>query len=211
MDQLFTPVLFGMSWPEIIGIVFSALSVIAADFRKKWQYPVGIIGTIVFFFVFVQFKLYASAGLQIFFTFVQIYGWWYWTRGDRGNEPKITSWGPKFIGAMVVAALAAGWSLSVILNHTSDAKLSLPDSMIFALSVVAQFMLDRKKLESWFVWFAVNILSIYVYAHQGLVATAWLYVGFLLNAGYGYWLWKKAKDQQDHDLVQGPTATIVAI
>ncbi|UTU08022.1 PnuC-like ribosyl nicotinamide transporter [Caulobacter phage C1] len=185
-----------MSLLEILATAVTVACVLLAVKRSTWQYPVGIVGTILFFFVFQGAKLYASAMLQVFFTLVQVYGWWYWTRGDRGKSPPITSWSPAFTGAIVVAGLVVGVVLSMILNAFTDAKVALWDSAIFGLSMAAQFLLDRKKLENWTVWGLVNIISVFVYWQQGLTVAAILYAGLFVNAFWGHYEWAKAKRAQ---------------
>lgn len=65
------------------------------------------------------------------------------------------------------------------------------DSAIFALSALAQFLLDRKKLETWIVWALVNVLSVFVYASQELWLTTALYCGLLANCAWGWSEWRK--------------------
>lgn len=179
-----------MSWLEVVATVFSAACVFLAVKRKVINYPIGIVGTIAFFFVFWNIGLYSSAMLQVFFTAVQVYGWWFWLRGDKGSKPQITRVDRKWIIGGLVAAGAGALGLSLITGAVG-AKMALADAVIFGLSVVAQFFLDRKKLENWTVWIAVNVMSIYVYGTQGLALTTLLYVVFLFNAFYGYWEWNK--------------------
>jgi nicotinamide mononucleotide transporter len=195
-----------MTGVEIGATAASALCVFLAVHRKWISYPIGIIGTVLFFFLFWDMQLYASAALQVFFTAVQIYGWWFWLRGQKYNatsngeiktfrsKPPITSiktfplWA-SIIG--VATVISASCALGVFLDNHTEAPMPYADSFIFGASVIAQFLLDRKKLENWFVWIAVNIASIYVYFAQDLQLTGWLYVAFLLNAGYGYYEWRK--------------------
>jgi len=71
---------------EFFASIFSLASVILASMNKVWNWPVGIIGQILFFFLFMNNHLYGNMALQIFFTFVAIYGWYYW---KRENHKKI--------------------------------------------------------------------------------------------------------------------------
>lgn len=185
-----------MSLLEILATIVTVACVFLAVKRSTWQYPVGIVGTILFFFVFLNAKLYASAGLQVFFTAVQVYGWWFWLRGYHGKAPPITSWPHYITVSVVLASLGVGLLLAAILNGYTDAKVAGWDSLLFGLSMGAQFLLDRKKLETWIVWGLVNALSVYVYGTQGLTITAWLYAGLFLNAFWGYHEWAKAKRAQ---------------
>ena len=60
------------------------------------------------------------------------------------------------------------------------------------ISVAAQYLDARKKLESWWLWIIVNIFSaFYLYPRQHLYPTAALYVVFLGIAVYGLWQWVK--------------------
>jgi nicotinamide mononucleotide transporter len=173
---------------EIFATVTSALCVFLAGKRKVINYPIGIVGTIAFFFFFWNVGLYSSAILQVFFTAVQFYGWWYWLKGNKGTPPPITRANRNWLIGGGVAAIVGAYALSLI-TGAFNANMAFADAVIFGLSVVAQFFMDRKKLESWLVWGVVNVLSIYVYGSQGLVLTTVLYVAFLVHAGYGWWQW----------------------
>ncbi len=180
-----------MSTLEIWATVLTVACVILATRLKVAQYPVGIIATVLFFGVFWQAQLYSSAWLQVYFTLVQFYGWWYWLKGDGGKEPKITTWPLQTHIVLGGTALAFSYLVAQLLGHYTDAKMAFLDTLIFSLSVVAQFLLDRKKLEHWYVWGAVNIISIWVYASQGLGVTTALYIGLLCNVFVGYRFWRK--------------------
>ncbi|AXQ69367.1 PnuC-like nicotinamide mononucleotide transport [Caulobacter phage CcrBL9] len=202
-----------MSLLEILATVVTVACVLLAVKRSTWQYPIGIVGTILFFFVFLGAKLYASAMLQVFFTGVQVYGWWYWIKGYKGKAPPITSWSAPVTGLVILAGLALGITLSDLLSAFTDAKVAKADSIIFGLSMAAQFLLDRKKLENWLVWAGVNAISIYVYGSQGLALTTVLYTFLFFNAFYGYYEWHKAKRAQrivwEADAKKYPPAPVV--
>jgi nicotinamide mononucleotide transporter len=129
--------------------------------------------------------------LQVFFVFVQIYGWWYWLRGDAGKRPPITTWPARLVALLSALGFIFAILASAVLNALTDARMAFWDSAIFGLSVIAQFLLDRKKLENWIVWAGVDAISICVYASQGLWLTAALYTGLLLNAAWGYVEWRR--------------------
>lgn len=182
---------------EIFATVFTVLCVFLAVKRSTWQYPTGIVGTILFFFVFWGAGLYSSAWLQVVFTFVQLYGWWFWLFGDQGKKPKITSWDFNATTTIVIAGLLLGGVMSVLVAGLTNGTTIFLDSIIFGLSISAQFLLDRKKIETWFVWCAINVLSIYVYAQQELWITVALYVGLFFNTFWGYYEWRKEMERDE--------------
>lgn len=185
-----------MSALEILANLFTIASVILTVHLKKSLYPVGIVATVLFFFVFRDAKLYASAGLQVWFTLIQLYGWWYWLRGGRGQEPAIGDWPWRTVALLGVAAATFTAAVSFALYRFTDARTPVGDTAILALSVLAQFLLDRKQMKNWIVWGVVDVLSIAVYARQELWLTAAVYVVLLLNVVYGWLHWRAAQRRQ---------------
>ena len=78
-----------MATLEILATAATVAYVLFAVKRSLWQYPVGLLATVLFFFVFLEARLYASTALQVLFAAVQLYGWWYWLRGDHGKRPNM--------------------------------------------------------------------------------------------------------------------------
>jgi nicotinamide mononucleotide transporter len=180
-----------MATLEILATAATVAFVLLAVKRSIWQYPFGLLGTVLFFFVFLDAKLYSSTALQVLFAAVQVYGWWYWLRGDKGGRPNITSISPALVVGLCVGALAFAAALSGVLHAFTDARMAFTDAAIFALSTVAQLLLGRKIIEHWFIWMAVNSLAVFVYASQELWVTAALYVGLFASTFWGYWEWSR--------------------
>jgi nicotinamide mononucleotide transporter len=176
---------------EIAATLFTLICVVLAVKRNLWQFPTGIIGTALGFFVFWQAKLYSSAALQPIFIAVQIYGWWYWLRGEAQHRPKIRSTSPWIVVGACLAALALAAAAAWALDNFTNANMALADASIFALSIVAQVMLSRKRIENWPLWVVINAISVHVYATQGLWLYTALYAFFFFNAFWGWWEWRK--------------------
>ena len=181
-----------MAWLEAAAVIATIASVLLAVRRSLWQYPFGLIATALYLVVFARAQLYASACLQIAFIAVQIYGWWFWLRGDDGARPPIRSWPLPRLLFVCAVAVAGGGLAALVLGELTHARLPLADSLILGLSLGAQFLLDRKVLEHWAAWAVVNVLSIAVYGSQGLWLTSGLYVGLLANTAVGWILWRRA-------------------
>lgn len=185
-----------MSVLEVLASLCTVVSVMLTVHLKRALYPVGILSTVLFFFVFLEAKLYASAGLQVYFTLLQVYGWWFWTKGYRGHSPPIGDWPWGIIVALGAVATAVTLLLSSALMRFTDASAPLLDTAILCLSALAQFLVDRKQLKSWMIWGAINVLSIYVYSNQKLWVTTALYVFLLANVLYGWRKWHQVLLEQ---------------
>jgi nicotinamide mononucleotide transporter len=200
----------GVSWLELAADVLTLASVALTVLLRKSLYPVGILATALFFFVFWGARLYASAGLQVYFTLIQLYGWWFWRRGDHGREPPIGDWPWSTVALFAVAAGVSTVAVSAALDRFTDARSPVLDTAIFAASVLAQFLLDRKQMKSWAVWGVVDLLSIIVYGGQKLWLTTGVYVLLLGNAGLGWAAWRKARAREAPKRGKGADAAAAA-
>jgi nicotinamide mononucleotide transporter len=177
---------------ELSATLVTLTCVILGVKRSLWQFPVGLIGTGLFFLVVWNRHIYANAALQVFFIGVQFYGWWYWMKGSAGHRPPIRNTPlPIWLGACVAAVLVAAALVPVLKTYTPTTT-PMIDGLTFTLSVVAQFLLDRKRIETWIVWTVVNVASVILYATQGLWIFTALYVFFFFNAFWGWWEWRRA-------------------
>jgi nicotinamide mononucleotide transporter len=181
-----------MEYLELVATLVTLACVVLGVLRNLWQFPVGIVGTALFFVVTWQSGIYANAALQVFFVCVQFYGWWYWLKGSQGHRPPIRSTPLPWLLAIIGGSLAfAALVMAPLLAAYAGSKAPLLDAGVFALSVVAQFLLDRKRIETWWVWTPVNVMSVVLYAGAGRWFFTALYVFFFFNAFWGWWEWRR--------------------
>lgn len=156
-----------------------------------WNWPISILNTVLYFVVFLRARLYADALLQVVFTLLGVYGWWSWRFGGSGGaELPVRRATAKQMSVAVAAALA-GTSISALtLARATDSPAPLWDSSVLVLSLVATWAQARKLVESWWVWIAVDVISVPLYVVRGLHPTALLYTLFLILCVVGLRHWK---------------------
>ena len=181
-----------MPWLEIVGNIFTVWCVFLAARNNKQTWVIGTIGCILFGIMFYGVKLYADATLQIFFIITNVIGYWSWKHGSGSKELQISRVKLKGLASIyfplaVITAIGYG----MILHLFTDASAPFIDSVVLTFSVVGQFLLMRRKLESWIFWIIVDLVSVPLFAYKGLYITSAVYFVFLLNAFYGFWKWQK--------------------
>jgi nicotinamide mononucleotide transporter len=155
------------------------------------NWPLGIASVGCYAWLFQQARLYADASLQVAFILLGLYGWWTWAR-ERGPRTNIrvtrapTRESAVVMGTTVAATLLIAW----VLTHYTDSPAPLIDAAIFSLSLAATYGQARARLESWWLWIVVDIISIPLYWSRGLPLTAILYVLFLLICLRGLAAWR---------------------
>src|SRR5215469_13450668 len=106
-----------MSWPEILGAVTGAASVLLAVYESAWNWPVGIANNIFFLILFWHAKLYADALLQIVYIIISIFGWWNWLFGGIGHTKLLIVRTRTIATIWLVVSTAAGTAILTLLLH----------------------------------------------------------------------------------------------
>jgi nicotinamide mononucleotide transporter len=180
-----------MSQWEIAANGFNALSIFLAGRNRVHTWWTGIVGCLLFGYVFFAAKLYADLTLQVFFVITSAVGWWNWERGENGAQRPIRRTAPKIIGVLGVVAFLIVVGYGWLLHHFTDAYAPFLDSTVLAFSVLGQFLLMDRRLENWWCWLLVNTIAVPLYATRGLYLTSALSVGFWFNAIVAWLQWKK--------------------
>ena len=168
------------------------LSVFLAARNSALTWPIGIIGCILYALMFFEVKLYADVTLQIFFIVTSISGWFMWRHRQSAPELPVTSISMEHLFMFYIpASLLLAMAYGAILHSFTDASLPFIDSLVLTMSITAQFLLMKRKLQSWHFWIAVDILSIGLFAYKDLYLTSLVYTLFLFNAFYGLQNWRK--------------------
>ncbi|KAA9333707.1 nicotinamide riboside transporter PnuC [Adhaeribacter soli] len=184
--------MFGLNLFEVIGTVSGILGVWLAARQNVWTWPVGLLSVIVYTIFFFQIKLYADMWLQVFYIGASLYGWYEWLHGGKNKSELHVSTLPS--RGRLLAVLTGGiltLVLGFLFQTYTDAHYPVLDSALAAYSLVGQFLLTRKKIENWILWFVVDVAYVGLYWVKGAYLTAFLYFIFLGLAVQGFVLWRK--------------------
>jgi nicotinamide mononucleotide transporter len=145
----------------------------------------------LYLFVFFRVRLYSDVLLQIYFTLTSVYGWYAWTHAGPTADTLLRVTRLSFGGTLVWAgvAIAATAILGGAMRRYTRAALPIWDAAIMVLSLIAQYLLTGKVLESWVLWIAVDTLAVGVYVARRLYVTAGLYGILLALAARGLMQW----------------------
>lgn len=164
--------------------------------QSRWNYPIGIVSVVALMILFYQQNLLGSAALQLYLIPTLVYGYFIW--GKDTNTKPVEHLDPRMIPIYMVFTVIA-YFVSLYIANYFGASLATIDIALLIMSIFAQFLLDRKKIETWFVWAIVNIISIGFYFSAGLPLVALQFVLFLANVVYGYIEWNKGLKKNEYD------------
>ena len=188
--------LFGTAatWLEVIAFVLALANIACNVFEIHWGWPLTIIASALYVWLFYVSKLYGEAGVNVFFAVAAVWGWWQWLRGHRADSKsplKIARLDRNGI-VITLGAWAVLWVVcTMLLRAITDSDVPLADGFVTAGSIVGTVLLGRKFIENWPLWLVVNAASIVLFIYKGLHLTVVLYVIFFLLAVWGWIGWTK--------------------
>ena len=187
-------------WKEIIGNVFGLASALLGMRRIMWTWPVGIIGNVLLFTLFIgglsdanqQDKvMLGQAGRQVIFIIVSIYGWQKWLKNRGENEkPVQIRWTTTKEKLQIIPVVLVFFTISYYTIKSLGSWAPFPDTWIFTGSALATYGLARGYVEFWLVWIAVDAVGTPLLIKGGYYPSAALYLiyGAFVIWGFISWL-----------------------
>jgi nicotinamide mononucleotide transporter len=205
-NTLFTIWGYQMSYIEFFGTLFTIWCVWLTAKAKVLSWPVGIIGTVLYLFLFYQIQLYSDLFEQIYFLLTGIWGWWMWlhprtaSETDHKQHLKISLNGQKeniiyllllIIGTAFLTYITKNLNIWLPQYFSEPAAFPFLDAFTTSMSFLAQWLLMKKKIESWILWILVDAIGIGLYWSKGVKFVSIEYLLFFFLAIFGLVGWLK--------------------
>lgn len=182
-----------VSVAELLGFLTGGACVALAVRRSIANFPVGIANAAFFIVLFAAARLWAASALQLLYIVLGCRGWWKWLHGKPGGAPLqvrvLTRRNLLWCAAAAVVGTAA---LYPALRWAQDAAPFL-DAVTTSLSLVAQWLLNGKWIQTWYFWIAADCIYIPLNLSRGLNLTALVYVLFLGLCIMGLRSWSRER------------------
>lgn len=193
---------YEMSYIEFFGTIFNIWCVYLAARAKVLSWPVGIVGTVFYIFLFYQIQLYSDLFEQLYFLFASFYGWWLWSRvgGVKNKNIQISYnslrvdliWGVLIVlGTISMGFLMSNINAYLPAYFPEPADYPYLDAFTTVMSFVAMILMAQKKIECWYLWIFVDIIGIWLYYAKGVKFISLEYMIFLVVATKGCIDWVK--------------------
>lgn len=173
-----------------MGFITGAICVWLCVKENVWNWPTGIANNVFYIIVFWTSGLYADSVLQWIYIAISIYGWWNWLHGGAAHSKlKISHAGVPGMVLYVVLTSTGTLLFYELLRRYTNSTVPMWDGLTTAVSLVAQYMLTRKLVESWWFWIVADVIYIALYAYKRLFLTSLLYAIFLAMCIIGLRQW----------------------
>jgi len=181
---------------EMIGACIGLIYLYLEYKASFWLWSAGILMSLFYIVIFYYSKFYADMGIYAYYLGANIFGLAVWKRRARThNETEAYSGIAHFPRSYIWPAagiMLLFWAaLWLLLNRLTDSPVALGDSFTTALSIIAMWLMARKYMEHWWLWFIINIVSSGLYFWKGLYPTGLLFIIYAVVSVLGYYRWKQ--------------------
>ncbi len=191
------------TWLEYVAAIAGIVSVWYSKKENILVYPIGLLNTA--FYVYLSFKghLLGEATVNMYYTIMNIVGWYLWTKKDTAAKPTLHITGASKkewlvqIGIFAALYLVIYFALVYFKNNFYEGIIPWADALASASAFTGMWLMTRKKIESWYWWILTNIVSIPLYFVKHYVFTSVYYVILLFLAIAGLIEWRRRAAQQN--------------
>jgi nicotinamide mononucleotide transporter len=190
---------------EIVGNAFGLGSALFGLRRNVWAWPIGIIGNVLLFTVFLGqalgngqgTPLFGQASRQVFFVVTSVYGWWRWRRNRHTGDGStvVPRWATRRERLAFVPAALVAVVVCFLIFRAIGAGFPVPwwyylaDSWIFVGSMLATYAMARGWVDFWLCWIAVDIVGVPELLHFHYYPSAILYAVYAAFVIWGFVVW----------------------
>jgi nicotinamide mononucleotide transporter len=181
---------------DISGAVFAFISTVYYVKADNLAWPTGLISSSFNIILFALTGIYGDMGCEVIYFVSMFYGWYFWTH-SKGNQTErpITHLTRKQFFTLTTLALTGITLLSLFLWKYTNSQVPLWDASTTVLALSAQWMICRKIIQCWYLWFIVDALYIGLYFHKGIPAHGILFMVYLGLAIAGFLNWRRIRNQ----------------
>ena len=203
---IFTIFNYPMSYLELIGTIFTVWCVWLVARAKVLSWPIGIIGSVLYMFLFYQIQLYSDLLEQAYFLITGFLSWWMWTHPktlEETKSPHELKIQTNTLKQNLLYIAIIGFGTVVLTYFIKNLSIWLPayfpepatfpflDAFTTVMSFMAQWLLVKKRVENWILWIIVDVIAIGLYWIKGVRLISLEYVLFLGIASFGLIKWHK--------------------
>jgi nicotinamide mononucleotide transporter len=178
---------------EALAVLSGLVYVVLAVPRSRWCWVAGGLSSLIYVWLSARARLPMQSLLQAWYVGVAVYGFLRWSR-EVETRVSLLSWRSHIAG--IAASLLSAAAIARFLAGETPAAWPRLDASTTVLSLFASWLTARAKLENWLYWIVVDAVLAWLYAAQGLVFTAFLFLVYLVVAAAGFIEWLKTYRRQ---------------
>ncbi len=153
---------------DFLGSAFAIASTLAFAFAWTIAWPLGLVAILCDLILFFKLQIYGDAILQLGYLAMGLYGWLVWWRASEPSHELPITWLTLreriyLLGFLLLTIPICAYFLA----HTLHSRVPVLDATTTLLSITAQGLMCRKKLDSWPLWWTCDVIYLMLFYTKG--------------------------------------------
>lgn len=186
-------------WIHIVASACGIINVVLGGKGKLSNYLFGFIHCCLMIYITLISKLYADMGVTVYNFVMQFVGFFTWSRNMNKETHEVVKIHMKnkarFICLAVIIAGTVG--IGLLMKHFTNDIAPFADSAKAVMQVVSMILMVRMFSEQWWLWIAINCVSIFMYIKAGNFPITMMYSVYLVNSVIMCFRWEKEAAAND--------------
>ena len=182
-----------LSTISLISGLLGVCSVCLCSQGNILTYVFGFAQVITYTYLCWTQRFYGEMAINVYYFGTMIYGVFVWTKGVKSPEsrlitPRKLTWQKMLL--IAAATLVGSWLVGLSLASWTDDTQPYLDAFTTVPALVAQVLMILVYREHWFIWLAVDILSVILWIRAGDYCMTAQYAFWCANCLYGLHRWR---------------------
>lgn len=197
-------VVLGDSAMGIISSTTGVMYTLLAGKGKLSAYFFGLINSVLYAIISYHAAYYGETMLNaLYYVPMQFVGFYVWSRNMNSETHTVKKGHMKNSHRLITLAAIAGatYAYGLLLSYLGD-PMAYVDSFTTTASVIAMIISVKMYAEQWWIWGAVNLMSVYMWwidfrAGSGNIATLLMWALYLVNSVVLFVQWERDIKRQN--------------
>lgn len=187
---------------SLVSGMLGICSVCLAAQGNIWTYLFGFAQVATYTWLCLEQNLYGEVAINAYYFLTMIYGVYVWRKrlavsGERSEEKytvRTRQLRREVFLLIVLASIAVSWLVGWGLARWTDDTQPYLDAFTTVPALVAQVLMILVYRQHWYLWLAVDILSVVLWLRAGDYCMTAQYVFWCCNCVYGFIRWTQHSD-----------------
>ena len=171
-------------WIHIVAAACGIINVVLGGKGKLSNYLFGFIHCCLMLYITLISRLYADFGVTVYNFVMQFVGFFTWAKNMNHETHEVMKIHmtnrSRLISLAVIVVGTIGFGL--LMKHFTNDLAPFADSAKAVMQVVAMILMVRMFSEQWWLWIAINCVSIFMYVKAGNFPITMMYLVYLVNS-----------------------------
>lgn len=186
-------------WIHIVGSVCGIINVVLGGKGKLSNYAFGFIHCCLMIYITLVSRLYADMGVTIYNFVMQFVGFFTWSKNMNKETHEVKKRHMSSSTRIIYLAIIIAGTILVgfLMSRFTDDIAPYADAAKAVMQVLAMVMMVSMFSEQWWIWIAINCVSIFMYVKAGNFPITMMYIVYLVNSIIMCARWEKEAREND--------------